>query len=84
MSLCFCHSTWHYILLAYSTDISGLHALCCSQTQQLTEPVKQHLQQLESSIQEQLNQLSILKATVLQNDLHIHRLLTGSNTSAVK
>lgn len=55
-----------------------------SQTQQLTEPIKQHLQQLESSIQEQLNQLSVLKATVLQNDQHIHRLLTGGNMSAVK
>lgn len=59
-------------------------SLCCSQTQQLTEPIKQHLQQLESSIQEQLNQLSVLKATVLQNDQHIHHLLTGSNTAAVK
>ncbi|GFG28637.1 hypothetical protein Cfor_06571 [Coptotermes formosanus] len=55
-----------------------------SQTQQLTEPIKQHLQQLENSIQEQLNQLSILKGTVLQNDQHIQRLLTGGNISAVK
>lgn len=53
---------------------------CCSHTQQLTEPMKLHLKQLEQSIEEQLNQLSILKAIVLQNDQHIHRLLTGEDS----
>lgn len=74
-------ATWQRTNLELMAQLRMEH----SQTQQLTEPIKQHLQQLESSIQEQLNQLSILKATVLQNDQHIHRLLTGSsNTSAVK
>jgi hypothetical protein len=42
--------------------------------------MKLHLKQLEQSIEEQLNQLSILKAIVLQNDQHIHRLLTGEDS----
>jgi hypothetical protein len=58
-------------------------ASCCSQTQQLTEPMKLHLQQLQNSIEEQLSQLSILKATVLRNDQHIQCLLTGKNGPAV-
>ncbi|XP_069688001.1 TRAF3-interacting protein 1 isoform X2 [Periplaneta americana] len=47
------------------------------QTQYMTEPLKIRLQQLEHNIEEQLNQLSALKATVLRNDQRIHRLLSG-------
>lgn len=56
---------------------------CCSQTQQLTEPMRLHLQHLQHSIEEQLSQLSILKATVLRNDQHIQCLLTSKNGPAL-
>lgn len=55
-----------------------------SQTQQLTEPMRLHLQHLQHSIEEQLSQLSILKATVLRNDQQIQHLLTGKNGPALQ
>jgi hypothetical protein len=43
-----------------------------------------HLQHLQQSIEEQVGQLSILKATVLRNDQHIQGLLKGSSSPAGK
>ncbi|KDR18871.1 TRAF3-interacting protein 1 isoform X2 [Zootermopsis nevadensis] len=50
-----------------------------SRTQQLTEPMKLQLHQLEQNIEEKRNHLSVLKAVVLRNDRHIHHLLTGED-----
>jgi hypothetical protein len=41
--------------------------------------MKFHLQQLEQNTEEKLNQLSVLKATVLRNDQYIRQLLTGED-----
>ncbi|XP_023706076.1 TRAF3-interacting protein 1 isoform X3 [Cryptotermes secundus] len=70
-------SMWRHTNMELKAQLCMEH----SQTQQLTEPMRLHLQHLQHSIEEQLSQLSILKATVLRNDQHIQCLLTNKNGS---
>ncbi|KAJ9597228.1 hypothetical protein L9F63_011902 [Diploptera punctata] len=68
--------TWHRTNAALAAELRAEQ----DQTRNLTEPLKQHLQQLEISVEEQLSQLSTVKATVLRNDERIQRLLTSRET----
>merc|ERR1712018_834184 len=46
-------------------------------TQQSIEPLKSHLTELESSIQEQLDKISTVKSNILKNDEKIARMVAS-------
>ncbi|PSN55166.1 hypothetical protein C0J52_00593 [Blattella germanica] len=68
--------TWHRTNAALVAELRTEQ----EQTRSLTEPLERHLEQLDTSIMEQLNQVSAMKATVLRNDQRIQRLLTGQDS----
>lgn len=67
---------WQTMQISLEQQLQMEEALCSKASQ----PLKEQLKQLQQTISSQLEQISVAKANIINNDEKIHRLLTGGQS----